>query len=201
MNKVILALLLLPPLLVFAQRSELSKKYPEVDWSDLSSWPNEINKDGIRYTLVVVQGIGDIRYPPIKGRKPTKEESDRWGAANNAWYQPVEKSELYEFGIYGPSYKWDRADEIMAIRYSDAKGTIKQYDKNGKVFRIEKRNKDGYVSIFYIGKYGREALEFRGRDRTYLQYRKPCSEAQFYEIKNQILKRFELHKPIEKYYP
>ena len=31
MNKAILALLLLTPLLVFGQRSELSKKYPEVD--------------------------------------------------------------------------------------------------------------------------------------------------------------------------
>lgn len=201
MNKVILALLLLTPLLVFGQRSELSKKYPEVDWSDLSTWPNEIEKGEVKYTIIVVQGIGDIQYPPIKGRKPTKEESSRWGAANSAWYKPVEKSELYEFGIYGPYYQWDGAGEITTIRFSDGHGTIKQYDKNGQVFRIEKRNEDGHVSIFYIGKYGREALEFRGRDRTYLQYRKPCSEALFYEIKNQILKRFELHKPIDKYYP
>ena len=189
------------PLLAFGQRSEVSKLYPKADWSDLSTWPNEIEKDGDKYTLVVVQGIGDISYPSIKGRKPTEEESSRWGAANNAWYEPIGKNELYEFGIYGPYYKWDGIGQVIATRFSDGRGTIKQYDKKGEVFRIEKRNKDGSQSIFYIGKYGREALEFRGRDRTYLQYRKPCSKEQFDEIKNQILKRFELHNPIDEYYP
>jgi hypothetical protein len=201
MNKAILAFLLLLPLLMFGQRSELSKKYPEADWNDLSTWPNEIEKNGKKYILVVIQGIGDIQYSPIKGRKPTEEESNRWGAANTAWYEAVKKKNPYAFDIYGPYYRWDGADKVMRVRFADEKGPVSEYDKNWKVFRIEKRDEDGCERIFYIGPYGRPALEYRGCDRTFLQYRKPCSERLFNDMKKDILKRFDLYLPIDKYWP
>jgi len=201
MKNPILIFLVILPLLSFGQFSELSKRYPDTTWSDLSTWPNEIEKNGKKYTLVVIQGIGDIQYPAIKGRKPTEEESARWGAANSAWYETVEKKNPYAIDTYGPYYRWDGADEIMRVSFSDGKGTVKEYDKNWEVFRIDKTNQDGSQSIFYIGPYGRPALEFRERDRTFLQYRKPCSERLFKEMKEQMLERFDLYLPIDNYYP
>lgn len=204
MKNFTLLLLVFLPFAAFGQFPEFKEKYPETDWSKLSTWPKKIEHNGNHHVRVISQNIGDISFPAIKGRNPTIKESKRLGAnAHGAYFEPKINNGLHEFGNYGPIYRWDGQGNVSEVSFSDGKGTIKSYDKKGKVFMIETRDKDGLISYFYIDKYGRKALEFRLRklNEEYFQYRKPCSKWQFEEMKKQVLENFDLYKPIEEYRP